>query len=158
MSKKKITSFGEKKPLTAIAVGRYLKKLSLLNSDVQTGNPALGEALQQIANILVNSNERTVLDALSSNKKATLESDEFKYSTEIRDFSFEKINSIIEKETVTKKELTVLGSERFGISESRLNKLPRDGVIKAIKAALEHERSIKILSDEAKREGQSRTS
>lgn len=144
--------------LTAADVGRYLKRLSTIHKDTQTGNRALSDALQEISAFLISSNAKTVENALIWPKQQV----EMGFSAEpkfnVQDISLEEVSRFLDREAVTRADLANLGVKRFGIPESKINKMSKESAIKTIRAALEHEKSIEILSDEARKGGQARTS
>jgi hypothetical protein len=47
--------------------------------------------------------------------------------------------------------LATIGTERFGIAKSRMDRVPRDEIIKMIVSAMQHEESLNIISEEAQR-------
>lgn len=66
------------------------------------------------------------------------------------------IESIINK-NLLKSQLVALGAS-LGIVKSKLNGLNKCGIIEAIKAAINHERSLDIISKQARQAGENRTS
>ncbi len=146
------------RPLTAAELGRYLKRLSSIQKDAQTGNRALSESLQELGAFLIASKAETVKQALTTTeRKSDLELPVDPQQLD-QDITISEIISLLERDNATKVDLVRLGENRFGIPESKLKKLSRESLIKTIRAALDHERSIKILSDEASKDGQKRTS
>lgn len=159
MSNKKKATQQDKRPLTAVEVGRYLKRLSALQKDSLTGNRALSEALQEISDFLTPLGNKTIEQALTGSKPETEKPDEVALNKPLSyDISLKEISGLLENKDITRAELVQLGAKRFGIAESKLNKLSRESAVKTIRAALEHEQSIEILSNEASKGGQSRTS
>ncbi|TXN24956.1 hypothetical protein [Methylobacterium sp. WL19] len=144
------------KGISAADVGRYLKHLSVAMKDPITGNPAMGEALLNLATILAEAK----LASVSTAAEKFVDQGGFDFDDEI-DFSglsTEEVQKVLINPALTKAHLIILGAERFGIVRSRLEKLPREEIIKAITAASQHEKSLDIISEEAKRGGQSRSS
>jgi hypothetical protein len=156
-ARKKITR-GKIKPLTAGDVGRYLKRLSTLNKDPQLGNPALSVALRDLATLLIASKEQSVREAfISIDSQAELDPEQL-LKRDVSALSLSEISELLRASETTRTELIKLGSDRFGIPESKMTKLAREAVLNTIRSALEHEQSIEILSDEASRGGKNRTS
>ena len=77
---------------------------------------------------------------------------------DLRQLSEEQVDEILESTAYTKLQLLELGINRFGIPRSRLMTLDKDGVRESIKSALNHEKSLGAITQEAKRGGQLRTS
>lgn len=143
--------------LTAPELGRYLKRLATIQRDQQTGNRQLSEALLEVSSFLISSNAKTVSQAvISLQKSEAILPDAPKILDE--NASLDEISSLLARKEVTRSDLVKLGGKRFGIPESKLKSLSRDAIIKSVRSALEHEQSIEILSDEAKKGGQSRNS
>ena len=59
--------------------------------------------------------------------------------------TLDDVESIISNPNLLKNKLVDLGASRFGISKSRLNGLNKSGIIEAIKAGINHERSLNII-------------
>ena len=143
--------------LSASDVGRYLSRLASLNRDPKTGNPALGVALKELSDYLLASNASTVLNALPKADHGK-EPEPEEFFDEASTLSKEEIISRLENDTTDRKQLVIIGAVRFGIPNSRLQKLSREDLTRALLSAIEHEQSIEILSDEAKIGGQKRES
>ena len=71
--------------------------------------------------------------------------------------TLDDVESIISNPNLLKNKLVDLGSSRFGISKSRLNGLNKSGIIEAIKAGINHERSLNIIGEQAKKAGENRS-
>jgi hypothetical protein len=132
--------------------------MSAIHKDAQTGNRALSEALQELSTFLAASNAKTVELALTGIQQQTEMDLPLEPRPHDQDISLEEIPKLLERDNTTRAELVLLGGKRFGIPESKLKKLSREAVVKTIRAALEHEQSIEILSDEASKGGRNRTS
>ncbi len=138
-----------RKPITSADLGRYLKHLAALNRDPSTGNPALSEALCEIAAVLIAgkaSPAKKVLEDHTAQKHFVFEDD-----VDVQSLSLDDVRKIVERPDVTKADLTVIGMERFGIAKSRMERSPREDIVKAISSAMQHEESLAIISAEAKR-------
>lgn len=140
--------------IAAADVGRYLKQLAQINRDPLTGNVAMSEALLEIASIL--------LAGKSASAKVTLENftsqTNFAFEDEI-DFQhlpLTQVREILSRTDLTKFELSTIGTERFGIAKSRMDRAPREEILKMIESAMQHEESLQIIAEEAQR--QARTS
>lgn len=158
MINKKKSLRNDHRPLTAAELGRYLKRMSSIQKDAQTGNLALSEALQELGAFLTASKAKTVEEALTvAERQAHLELP-VEPQPLYQDIALTEITSLLEREFITRDELIILGAKRFGIPESKLKQLSRETILKTIRSALEHEESIEILSDEASKGGQKRTS
>ncbi|MGR9310712.1 hypothetical protein ACU8MX_14925 [Rhizobium leguminosarum] len=145
-----------KKPLTGAEVGRYLKSLALLQRDPRMGNLELSEALMSLGKALLETKSapiERVIEDIAKNDQGF-----FPELANFRSLSLEDIRRYLNQSTVQKGELVTIGTERFGIAKSRLERLPREEVVAALRAALEHEESLNIISEEAKRGGHLRSS
>lgn len=144
--------------ISAVEVGRYIKRLSSLNKDRYTGNPALSVALEELASFLMNTKEQTVREAISHHQKEIELSPDENPTRDNAILTLSEVAEILGAPEVTRVTLIAVGSERFGIPTSKMTKLSKEDIVKAIRLALEHEQSIEILADEASRGGKSRTS
>ena len=73
----------------------------------------------------------------------------------MRNLSLEDIESIINS-NLLKKQLVFLGTNRLGIVKSKLDRLSKIRIIETIKAAINHEHSLNIISEQAKQAGENR--
>jgi hypothetical protein len=145
-----------KKPVTGTDLGRYLKSLALLNRDPRLGNVELSDALMSLGKALMETKspslERVIHDIAHGEQGILREFPAFSSLT------LEDVRGYLDSPTTAKGELVIIGADRFGIARSRLEKLPREEVVNTLRAALQHEESLNIISEEAKRGGQLRSS
>lgn len=153
------------RPLLIEDLVRYLSRLAALNREPRTGNVDLSDGLRELANALRPHSYRSIRElsdvvaesVLKTRKpsprdaKATLPSD-------LRTLSEQGVDEILEGRSYTKLQLVELGVQRFGISRSRLVRLTKDEVCESVRAALNHERSLGVISQEARRGGDQRSS
>ncbi|MEW9534896.1 hypothetical protein MRBLRC7O_000093 [Agrobacterium radiobacter] len=143
--------------MTGAELGRYLKSLALLNRDPVFGNPELSEALMVLGKTFLEQKSSpfsTILDTVVNTYSSALFADEISLAK----LTLDEVKKRLRRPSITKSELVVIGIKRFGIAKSRLTKLPREQVIAAIDAAVQHEESLAIISEEAKRGGDQRSS
>jgi hypothetical protein len=144
--------------LSSAELGRYLLRMADVNKDQKTGNLVLSAALEELAAFLTAHRSTPIhqltLDLRTERPSKTVEAT-FKEKTDI---PLSEVSKILSDPSTTKEEAMYLGRERFGISISKLRKIPRDAVLRTLWAAHDHEQSIAIITDEAKRGGQDRTS
>ena len=65
----------------------------------------------------------------------------------------EEVDNAIQDDIYTKKELVELGARRFGISRAKLSRLSKDDALAAVRAALDNERALEVIAEQARREG-----
>jgi len=158
MMARKTPTRDKTEPLTTLEVGRYLKRLSAMNKDPQTGNLALSAALQELAMFLIDSKEHSVRKIFAPlSKQTALDVDQRPVKSYVA-LSLLEVSELLSSTKITRTELVRLGFDRFGISGSKTIKLSKEAILSTIRSAMEHEQSIEILSDEAKRGGRSRRS
>lgn len=142
--------------ITAADVGRYLRGLASLNKDSLTGNPELSEALYRLAEVL------SAAKALPAHEAAerALEQDELQFGDDLdfNDLELEQVKSLLTAPDTSKTFLLILAVERLGMARSRLEKMPREEIVRALQAAVQHEESLSIISEEARRGGEKRAS
>ena len=145
------------RPLSATEVARFLKRLSSLYRDPKTGNPALSEALAELAANVRRGRDLSLTDAVTDtdvSSKQTASSD----VARLKELTLEEVKKLLSETVLTKTELIDLGAARFAIPRAGLQRQNRDQVSDAIWAAVQHEESIDIISREAQRGDQERSS
>ena len=70
----------------------------------------------------------------------------------------QEVEKILDDENYTKEQVINLGAQRFGISSAKLTRLGKKKVLESIRAALNHEKSLEVISKEAQRGGEMRSS
>lgn len=75
----------------------------------------------------------------------------------VENLKIEDVESLINQD-LSKNQLITLGTKRLGITKSKLVQLNKCDAIETIKAAINHELSLNIISKEAKRAGENRRS
>ncbi|MEA3036493.1 MAG: hypothetical protein QOH04_2265 [Sphingomonadales bacterium] len=144
------------RPITAIDVGRYLRSLASLNKDPLTGNPELSDALYRLADVLF---EAKALPAHEAAQRS-LEQEELQFGDELdfEELQLEQVKSLLDDPETSKTFLLILAVERLGMARSRLEKMPREEIVRALQAVVQHEESLTIISEEARRGGEKRAS
>ena len=154
------------RPLRIGDLLRYLSGLGKLNKDPRIGNAELSEALRQLVGALKPHALRPIdeiADVVSKRvsrrgRKASSEKPKVQLPSELRTLLDQKAEEILNDDRFTKSQLIELGTIRFGISRSRLMRLKKSGVNEAVRAALNHERSLDVISQEARAGGEKRSS
>lgn len=149
MRSKFSASKSRRKHITAADVGRYLKHLAALHRDPLTGNVGMSDALSEIAAILIAAKAAPAAKVIEN----FIEQSRFDFEEEF-DFQtlpLEKVRELLSRPDLTKSDLATIGAERFGIAKSRMDRVPREEIIKTIASAMQHEESLSIISKEAQR-------
>lgn len=149
MRSKFSTSKARRKHITSADVGRYLKHLAALHRDPLTGNVAMSDALNEIAAILIAAKAEPAAKVLTNFTEQS--KFEFEEEFDFQTLPLEKVREILARPDLTKSDLATIGTERFGIAKSRMDRVPRDEIIKMISSAMQHEESLTIISEEAQR-------
>ena len=122
----------------------------------------LGRALQLLSDGLKPYGYLEIAELLELLEKLIVKSDavrkraiqsETVMAHDLRSMSQEDVQAILDQEYFTKKQLVELGSERFGISRGKLIRLRKKDALESIRGALEHEKSLDVISIEARRAG-----
>lgn len=145
-------------------VVRHLSGLAKLHADEKVGNPALSEGLRQIANALrpyaacpVDELDSALREMRVAQKrppkkaKATL-------PPNLESIDKDGIEKVLSDESYTKSQIAELGYKRFGISKSMLARLSKEDALISIRAALDNERDIDVISQVARESGKARAS
>lgn len=143
--------------LSKTDVSRFLRQLSKFYSNPKFGNVPLANGLKTAADLLEEyAQEEANRQNQSSQTVAKVGPDEVR--KEFDQLTLDQVRSILQRGDLNKSELMELGSNRFAISRSRMKKLNINDALEVIRSAIEHEDSLDIISKEAERGGQSRTS
>lgn len=152
----------EESQLLVSDIVRYLSGMAKLQEDDRTGNPRLGEGLRQVAKVLrpyANCPVSGLTDAIqkkqagSAETKVALARFTLELPDELESIDQEEIVRIVENVNYTKQQIAELGFRRFGISRSKLERLSKKDALDSVRAALEHEKSLDVISQEAVRSG-----
>ena len=142
------------RPLTDADVARFLKSLAAVYRDKRVGNLPLSEALIRVA-------EKLILEAssLSSTSEDVQRRSLPQLSiSELQSLKPEDVSRFILDDLRTKLELIELAAARFSIPRARLLRLRMDEVRDAIRSSLQHEDSLKIITEQAEQNGGTRRS
>ena len=145
---------------------RYLSELVNLHMDPRTGNSELGKGLQVVVNALKPYSNKLICELtdtlpnnfLSKKTKGRQKNPKIELPPNLDSLAADKIDAILNDSDYTKLQIIDLGVQRFGISRSKLAHLNKNRVLESVRAALNHENSLGIISQEARRGGAKRTS
>ena len=70
---------------------------------------------------------------------------------ELESMGQDAIERILDDEGYTKLQIVELGVQRFGISRSKLDRLNKKDALESVRAALGHEKSLDVISIEARK-------
>ena len=147
-------------------VVRYLSRLSTLNKDSKFGNIEFSKGLKKLSNALKPHAQMSILDIgaviMKESPTDSLKGVDKKPKVElpepVESLSDEKINEILNDSDYTKDQLIELGNRRYGIPKPKLKRLNKESVIESVNAAFDHEKSLGVISQEARRGGEKRSS
>lgn len=74
----------------------------------------------------------------------------------LESLSQDEVAQILDDPSSAKQQVAELGFRRFGISRAKLERLSKQAARDAVRAALEHEKSLDVISREASKSGQAR--
>ena len=165
-SQKPSTHGAEENQLLVADMVQYLLSLAKLYEKDKTGNTELSEGLRNVAHALRPYADCLVLELTDAIKKKTPSTHRTKTSStkaksqlppELESIGQEDIDRILDDESYTKQQIAELGVRRFGISRSKLERLRKKDARDSVRAALEHENSLDMISMEARRGGEARS-
>ena len=138
-------------------ISRWLSALSEVQSDGRTGNAAFADAIRILADALKPHRSRPVADlvkllaSLSApnasepvNRRPPLE-----LPAGLTTLPEPAVERVLTDSRYLKSQLAELGFQRFGISRSKLCRLTKAAAVEAIRSALEHERSLDAIGQQA---------
>ena len=145
------------KPLLIEDLVRYLSQLASLNGEHRTGNRELSLGLRQLARALRPHADCTISEFVDQIKERTsrnLEStrpQKVSLPPSLESVSQKEVEELLGNENYTKTQIIEIGIRRFGIPRSKLERSNKQDVLNSVYAALDHERSLDVISKEASR-------
>ena len=158
---------GTKHPEEFLLIGdliRYLSRLAALNKEDKTGNPVLSDGLKQMARALRPHADLSVAEfadlvrSISDRSRSSPRKEKAALPSNLESLSWSEIEKILDDDEFTKSQIAEVGTARFGISRSKLMGTSRQGALESMRAALDHEKSLEFISEEARRSGENRLS
>ena len=142
----------------------HLSGLAKLYSDTKTGNMEMGDGVGHVVNALrpyadspVSELESVIAKRKRSRaSKTTPRKPQAELPLELESLERSEVEAILQDDAYTKRQIAELGYRRFGISQSALARRRREDALMSIRAAMEHELSIKVIGEEAERVGKAR--
>ena len=152
-------------------VARYLTGLAKLQDSDKTGNPALGAGLRAVAQALrpfARCPAAELPAALQREKpagggsKAAANGGKAAFPPEtaaaLKSLSQAEVAQILDDPASAKQLVAELGFRRFGMSRPALARLSKQAARDSVRAALEHEKSLEVISQQARKSGEARRS
>ena len=143
---------------------QYLSGLAELHKNGKTANIKLSNGLQAVVDVLqpysgysVSELANTDITTLVYPPQTIWGGNKPELPTGLETVSQEAIEKILADENYTKQQVVELGVRRFGISKSKLNRLRKKDVQELVRASLEHEKTLDVISEEARKGGKSRS-
>lgn len=136
---------------------RYFSQLATLNGIQGTGNFELSEGLKQLTRALRPHNKRTIPEFVEflKDESCRLQTSPRRARVSLplglESLSQQAIEEILGNESYTKSQIIEIGTRRFGIPQSKLLRSNKEDVLKSVHAALDHERSLDVISSQASR-------
>ncbi len=153
--------------LSVAHVVKYLSTLAKLHESLGTAPANFSSALKEIADRLRPYSQSPLSELpsvfdnnLQIGRKSSRIANKasFDLPEDLESLKLDDMESIINDPNLTKSQLVALGTSRLGIAKSKLDRLSRREIIESINAAINHERSLNIISDQARRTGENRSS
>lgn len=142
--------------ISKLELAKFLVQLADLYASPAYGNRTLSKALRELAATVKQTGQtETKGNKLKEKRLPELSLDR---ANELEGLDHESIRIFLADESKTKAELLRLASARFSMPISQLKRMKTIEVRQAINAALLHESSIEILSEESNRDGANRNS
>ena len=152
-------------------VARYLTGLAKLQDSGKTGNPALGAGLRAVAQALrpfarcpaaelPAAIKQKNAPAIGSKMPAAEVKAEFPPETAaaLAALSHDEVAQILDDPGSAKQLVAELGFRRFGMSRPALARLSKQAARDSVRSALENERILVVISEQARKSGEARRS
>ena len=143
---------------------QYLSRLVALNSEDRTGNPEWGDGLRQMARALRPHADLSIAEfadlvrGISARSGISPRKERVELPPDLESLSQPDIEKILGDDRFTKSQIIEVGAKRFGISKSKLARSCKQDAVESVRAALDHQRSLDLISEEARRSGENRLS
>lgn len=143
---------------------RYLSRLADLNKEDRTGNPEWSDGLRQLARALRPHAALSIVEfadlvkGISARPVTSPRKEKVALPPNLDSLSRPDIEKVLDDDRFTKSQIIEVGTRRFGIPKSKLARSCRQDAVESVRAALDHERSLDLISAEARRGGESRLS
>ena len=143
---------------------RYLSHLATLNKEDRTGNPELSDGLRQVARALRPHAALSIAEfadlvrGFSARPETSPRKERVALPPNLESLAQPDIEKILDDDRFTKSQIIEVGAERFGIPKSKLARSCKQDAVGSVRAALDHERSLELISAEARRSGENRSS
>ena len=141
-----------------VDIVRYLSGLAKLHEAEKTGNMELSRGLRHLVSAL-RPYADTPVSELTASLRTAMHKDSVKPAARrpratlpdgLESLGQEEIERILDEDSYTKDQIAELGFRRFGISRSRLIRLRKKDARETVRAALAHEKSLDVISQEAR--------
>ncbi|MDE2779058.1 MAG: hypothetical protein OXI91_05205 [Chloroflexota bacterium] len=176
MKKRQAESHGQQRclefqqePLLVSDILSYLSGLAQLQDVGRTGNPELSEglrilvqALRSYANCPAKELNKAIQGKAASQTNIQTSSQKSnavfptEFDAELETIGWTEVEEFLSAESSTKRQVVELGFRRFAISRSSLERLNKQDAVATVRAALENEKSLDVISREAVRTGKAR--
>ena len=164
-----------KEKISDASLADFLVQLANVYDVKDVGNPPLASALRGLAKSILRKKLLLGVQRSDTSTSSSVASSKSKLRVEmssprrmrmrisgnfesIKNFTDREVQRFLDDESKTKSELIELAAARFSIPTSQLQRSKVSEIRQTILTALLHETSIDILSEEAKREGNARSS
>ena len=144
--------------LYVLDIVQYLSELAKLHRKGKTGNIKLSDGLLSLADALRPYSGCSISELANSfkseriyNTQTTWGENSPELPSELEKASHADIEKILADDNSTKQQVVELGVRRFGISKSKLNRLRKKDVQESVRASLEHEKTLDVISEEARK-------
>ncbi len=143
---------------------RYLSALARLYAEEKTGNQELSLGLRHLVKALRPYSDSPISELSAAiaqrvdqgNVRVAHQRRQATLPVDLESLGQSEIERILKDDRYTKQQVAELGSRRFGISRSKLERLRKVDALQSVRAALEHELSLDVISEEARKGGRAR--
>ena len=139
-------------------ISKYLLGLAKLHEGSKIGNTELSNGLRCLARALRpyrNCSMIELADAINEKKRNVNEATtlptrpDLVLPDELGSIGHQELERILSDDGYTKQQIAEVGARRFGISRSKLQRLRKSEARDSVRAALDHEKSLDVISHEA---------
>ena len=139
-------------------LAEFLVDLAKIYDQNKTGNTELSRALRYVALALRPHRHWRAVDLAEVIKpdgpslpemRPYPKHPKFTLPIDLERISQPDLEKILDDDAYTKEQIIEVGVQRYGISRSKLQRLRKDDARESVRAAMDHEKSLDVISDEA---------
>lgn len=157
-----------KSPMLVDDLIQYLSGLAKLHRQDKIGNVDLSNGLRELSKALRPYGDYSITELsdavnaksarISTPKASAPRKAKPSLPSNLESISHEDVEKMLDNDDFTKQQIAQLGFQRFGISKSMLQRLRKEDAKRSVRSALDNEKTLDVISHQARKAGKARAS